>query len=195
LEYQRELEIVYAVEEELFATLLETVEYKKLPKAEINRLYQEYLGEYRLSYASSKDDLMSAYDSFDGFMVNNLVMSGILEEGDTDWESAFKKMVEDEVKEKIALFAIIQSEGWILSDDAYADLYRKFLVDGFATDSAGGKREDYDTDEKYEEALSLYEARMKNYYGGDVGLKETIYYNYGIGKIRECVKVVNSYDK
>ncbi len=176
LDDEREAEKQAEIESALWEHYLNKAEIKKKPNFEIKAVYNELYAELRKMYNS---DESAADYGFDGYVA---MIMGLETE---DWQSALSALAEEMVIEKLVKFYIIVEENLIPSEEEYQQVYddmiNNLLIDYLA--EVGCKRENFDTEEKYNERVELYRTQMISYYGED-SLKDEAYYIHAIKTLK-----------
>jgi len=174
-----------AAEDAMWERLKKEVDIKELPEREINRVYEDYLYSYRLEFEKTNEAGYD-YESFDDFMADYL---GI--ERDVDWQKLLRNNVEDEVTEKLIFYYIIRKEKLVPSDSVFDEIYRSELENDYFYYTQKDK-DDFESDEAYEKALSDYEKMILEHYG-EAFYIDTVYYNYASSKILQMATIVNNF--
>lgn len=168
------------IQNKLWKHLRESVKVKRLPKYEVRSLYDEYYYGYQAQYAG----FVNYYDSLDAFICASLEI-----DSSANWKAVLTSMVEDEVKEKLIFYYILQNENMVPEGEEFDRIYRRELEADF-TYYSGKTVDDYLTPGDYEKALSDYEAIIIEQYGKE-GYLNSVYYNYAIGLLVDMAKVEN----
>jgi hypothetical protein len=165
----------------MWTYLINNTQFKKLPKKEIERIFENYYYEFEMMYTASQ----GYYASLDAYIC---AYYGLAEYD--NWRLHLKNLVVKEVKERLIFYSVLRAEGLMISDEDYPDIYRKELESDFEY-YTGKNKSEYASTEEYEKALADYEKEILDYYGEDK-YKETIYYYYASEKMLEFATIVNT---
>ena len=123
LEEYRQISINALAEEAFWEQILAGVKVKKLPKREVNKMYD-----------SKMDELISAYE----YQISAGSYSGSLDAyarsylglgSNANWKDALHKLAEEAVTEKLIFYYIIQEEGLNPSKEEYDRIYDVIFSD------------------------------------------------------------------
>lgn len=123
LEEYRQISINALAEEAFWEQILAGVKVKKLPKREVDKMYD-----------SKMDELISAYD----YQISGGYYSGSLDAyarsylelgSNADWKNALRKLAEEAVTEKLVFYYIMQEEGLNPSKEEYDRIYDVIFSD------------------------------------------------------------------
>lgn len=168
-------------EEEMWAHLKEVVKIKRLPRAEVRSVYDNYYYALEAQYSASYS---SYYDSLELFLTDYFGLN----QGD-DWSAYLTEIAEDEITEKLIFYYIAREENLIPTGEELDKVYRDALESDYEK-STGKGREDFNTAEEYDAAIMAFEAKMLSTYG-EVGYLDTVYYNHAIVKIVQLADIKN----
>ena len=183
-EYEKNFDT--CAENALWERLNEAIRVKKYPTAEIERIYNDYVYSYKLSYASSGDETES--EGWDEYMRYALNMGQ-----DGDWTEVLLERVKSEVKEKLIFYSILRRENLLGDEQTKARIYREELEADFEH-YTGKSSNDYESAAAFESALYEYEALILEEYGMSSYL-DSVYYNYASKKILAYANIVNPNEK
>ncbi len=176
----RETEIRYAAEEEMWTRLKKECELKKYPERELQRVFNDYYYTYQMDFAQN---YANYYESVDEYI---RAYYGLEEGG--DWEAKLREQVEGEILEKLIFYSILRKENLVPSEEHYKEIYDRELRRDF--EYYGKTPYDFATEEEYLKALKDYETQIIEYYGADF-YKESVYYNYASEKMLGFANVIN----
>ena len=170
-------------EEALWKRLNEKIKVKKYPAVEYERIYEDYVYSYKLGFISANEEGEGYTD------LNEYIRATMgLDEGE-DWSEALQKRVMNEIKEKLIFYSIMRREKLVPTGDELDRVYREELEADFEY-YYEKTAADYESAEKYEEALLEFEKLVIDEYGED-SYMDSVYYNYASKKILELANIVN----
>lgn len=148
----------------------EVVKVKRLPKGEVNNFYRSFYNEVSQYYSSYQ----SYFSSFDQAARQYLGLAA-----NADWEAELVKKSEKATLEKLIFYYIAREEGILpegeVFDTAYDRIYNEML-DAYL-EQYNVNREDFDSDEEYEEQVDIYRDMLEANYGEDY-FTETVYFEH-----------------
>lgn len=168
-------------EEEMWAHLKEAARIKRLPRAEVRSVFDNYYYTLEAQYTAS---YANYYDSLELFLTDYLGLA----EG-ADWSAYITEIAEDEITEKLIFYSIARAENLIPTGAELDKVYKEALESDY-NKSTGKSREDFSTDEEYDSQILAFKAQMLSIYG-EAGYLDTVYYNYAIGKIVMMADIKN----
>ena len=171
---------------EMWKKLKQEIKIIRYPESEIDRIYLEYIYNYSLALAEA-NAAGEGYEDLDEYIVAQLD----LPQG-ADWTGTLIEMVRSDVKENLIIYAIMRRENLVPNEEEYQQIYMRELELDFEY-AEGKSRADYDSDEKYEQALSQFEKKVIEYYGVD-GYRDSVYYHYISQKLIEQYIVIVDVD-
>ena len=168
--------------EELFwSSVLEGAVIKEYPAGNIKSFCDEFKEELT-AYYNSNPYYAIYYPTLDIFACAYFG----LEEG-SDWQAQVRTVAENTIKEQLIFYYIATKEGFIPTEEEYRAEFDRYLIDTLAAN--GIKRENFDTEEKYLEAIESYRQQLiKN--NGEEAIREMINYNLTIKSILALITVI-----
>ncbi len=180
LEAEREDEKRYEAADKMWEKLKEKISVKKYPESELRRIFDDYYYNHQLEFA---ENYATYYESIDKYLKE------YYDVGDGgDWRAVLNEQVKNEVWEKLIFYSILKKENLVPTDEQFEKIYQKELE--FDFEYYGKTRKDFDTEEKYLEALEKYEKQVLEYYGEEFYI-ESVYYNYAVDKMLDFANIVN----
>ncbi len=185
-EYKESVEASRAtlIEQEFWKHVKENVVIKSLPEYEVNTLYNGYIEDLELRYASYS----SYYKTIEEFARAYYGLGS-----NEDYKKHLKDMSEETVAQQIMFYTVIKQEGFIPTDAEYKALYEEAVqerVDYHCENTSAYINALKECKSEEERTAKLAEIRaeiIENY--GDAYFKESIYYDYGIEKILGFAKI------
>ena len=172
-----------AAEEKMWQILKSNVKIKKYPATEVDRIYEDYVYSYKVSFLEQNEEGLG-YSDLDEFIAVQLG----LEEG-ANWSEYLLDMVKDELKEKLIFYTIIRRENLVPKGDEFDAVYKRELELDFEYYYEKTK-DDYKMDAEYEAALADFEKMILDYYGEDF-YTDSVYYNYATDKLLAFANIIN----
>lgn len=181
LEAMKEATNKALIEEEMWRHYHSKLEVKKLPKAEVKKIYLQYLGEIRQYYSFYG----SSFKSFDEFA---RYYFGLSEKA--NWSDYIMEEAKTAVTEKLVFYYIINKEGIAPNSSEYERIYNEIKEEHMKeyTELYKTELEASKTEEEKEAKLLEIETRMLEYYG-ETYFKETVYYRYANDYLIEFANV------
>ena len=171
-------------EEEMWAHLKSVAKIKRLPRAEVRSVFDNYYYTLEAQYTAAYTDY---YDTIDLFLTTYFG----LEDGG-DWSAYLTEIAEDEITEKLIFYSIARAEGLIPTGEELDKVYKETLESDYEAEY-GKTRDDFSSEEEYDKAIAAYKAEMLSTYG-ETGYLDTVYYGYAIGKILMLADIKNAAD-
>ena len=142
-----------------------------MPDFEVKAYYNELYAELKAMYEAEG----TTEYTFDGYAAMILGIET------TDWQSTLLQYAKDTVTEKLIFFYIINEENLIPTEEEYTETYEDMIHDYLIDylEDVGCKRENFDTEEAYNERVALYKEQMIRYYGEDY-FEENVYYVFAM---------------
>lgn len=167
------------IEEAMWAYYLEKAEFKRLPKNEVKKHFDDYYDELYARYESYS----YAYAGFDEFAVEALEL-----EGNESWEDVLMADAESAVRDKLIFYYVIREEGLLPSEEEYNRLYNSAIEDHIVDymDRAYGDK-DF-TLEEYNATVANVRIIVLDYYGEEY-FAENAYYTYAIERVLEFADI------
>lgn len=163
------------IEEEMFKHYLSKVEVKKLPEAEVQKMYDKYVSDARELY----NYYSTSFKSFDEFAKYYFEITDSVK-----WQDYVKARAEEAVTERLVFYYIIRNEGFTPSPEEFTqryneirEEYRKYYLDLHKTELEACKTEE----EKAAKLLEI-ESNMNAVYSEQY-FSELVYYEYGIERL------------
>ena len=158
-------------------------QYKNLPEGEVLDIYNSGIYEIESYYESYG---YSAYGTVDSFACTYLGLSS-----GSDWRAYIRQQAEYQVKQMLVFYYVTQQENFIPTEEEYKTEYEKTYNEMFDSYLASKefKREDYDSEEKYQSALEGHKKTFAAYYGADY-FRETVYYRFGLERIKDFANII-----
>ena len=165
-----------AIESAYWEHLRSTAKVKNLPESEVNAFYISYYAEvesYYNNYSSYFTSLDQAARQYLGLSAN------------ADWKAQIRENAENSVTEKLLFYYIIRAENLIPTGEVYEERYNKLYNDMLESYLEQYKvvREDYDTEEKYQEQVDIYRNIINTNYGESY-FRESVYFEYAMETLR-----------
>lgn len=168
------------IEESMWKHYKEKVKVKKLPKKDVQSVYDELYAEVESVYSQNGDtygDLDSTAVAYFGLPVNS------------DWRAHITSLAEESVLERLLFYYIAREEGFIPTGEDFRaaydreyqehlDYYMEYHKDKFVGV----------TEKEYAENLASLKAYLASYYGNEY-FEECAYYSYGIEKLIGLAKI------
>lgn len=156
----------------------------KYPKNEVDKIYEEYVEDVEYQFAESggyytneSTGESQTYNDVDSYARAYLQLSAT-----TNWKTYLRNMSESLVKERLVLYYIIREEGLKLTNKelkAEIEKTKQIYLDEYVEQYLAYEqksRDDFKSDEEYEEYVEDRAAEIFGYYDDDY-FKETTYYN------------------
>ena len=172
LEERKEKTNKSLIEEEMWEHYHSKLKIKKLPRAEVDKTYAEYLGEISEYYSIYG----MSFKSFDEFARNYFGLSE-----DQNWSDYIKAEAERSVSEKLTFFYIIRNEGILPDSTEYDSLYSE-IKDEYMKEFKQLYKTELDackTEEEKAAKLVEIEGKLFEYYG-ERYFHELVYYKYAM---------------
>lgn len=161
-----------AVEKMIWEHLHDKVNVKKLPKKQVEKVYNEYYVEIQSAYNNYYSSFYSTVDEFATAYLK--ITDG------TSWKSYIQAQAENIVTEKLIFYYIIREEGFVPSFDEYEAQYNKILEEYINYYTENIYKDELnaikDAAEK-EKRIAQIKAEMIEYYGEDY-FSEIVYYEF-----------------
>ena len=185
LELEYEDAVTAQIEEAMLEHFASCVTVKKLPEKEVEEYYQQYVYEMEQDYAAENSNFTSSYGSLDEYANTILDL-----ERYENWRDVLRERAELIVTDKLTFYYVARAEGFILSDEEL-DRRVEQMIDEYLAEylvSVGCEREDFDSDEKYEQTVARYREELVEYYNESY-FEENVRYAYAADKMREFAKL------
>ncbi len=155
----------------------------KLPRGEVNKLYDSYYQEVIANY-----EQYSSVLELDAFAIWYLEL-----DENADWKAYLRAEAERAVTEKLAFYYVIRNEGFIPSEKEFKELYEKSVSEHLDVylNSVFCSPSHYTTEEEYNEAVAGYKAEMMAELGEQY-FNDSVYVEYGMEKLFGCLTIKNS---
>ena len=176
----REEQIRVAVEDGFWDKVIAGSTFKKLPKDDVNAMYQSSVEELQAEFNNSYTNSYSG--NFSAFMRDYLGL------GATDsWEDAVRKNAEDSVKQKLIFYYIVRKENLVPTDAEYQEIYDDIFAEYLQSYL------DYykitEESENYEASVEQGKKIVVATYGEDY-FDELVRYEFAIKKIVSFATVI-----
>lgn len=181
LEEYRQISINALAEEAFWEQVLAGVKVKKLPRREVDKMYDSKMDELVSAYESQKTS-GSYSGSLDAFAREKLEVGK-----NADWKKALRKLSEDAVIEKLVFYYIIQEEELTPTKEEYDRIYDVIFSDhlqeyldyyGITEDSATYEK---DLEKGKKEVLAAY---------GEEYFDELVIYDYVMTEIVSRANII-----
>lgn len=169
------------IEDTFWNHVIDNMKVKKLPKAEVESFYRSGYNDVVAYYSNYQ----SYYKSFDEAARAYLGLAT----GES-WEDALRANAERAVKEKLAFYYIARAEDLKPEGEAFEATYDRIyndILDSYLTQYEVS-RENFDTDEEYEEKVQYYRDMIDTQYG-EAYFNEAAYFEYVMDIIRSNAKI------
>lgn len=153
------------------------VKVKKLPKNDVDDVYEEYYYETVTTYQTY---YAYAYDSLDAFARAYYKLSA-----NEDWQDYITERAKGVIVEKMLFYYIIRREGFIPEKSEFETLYQNVVneyLDYYANQFYKSELDAIKDEEEKAKKLSEIKEEMLSYYG-DTYFDEIVYYDYALEKI------------
>lgn len=157
-------------EKHLYDIVKENVKIKKMPEREIEYEYDEYVFYYKWACEVANEN--GAGYELDDYVVDSLGL-----EKDSDWETYLWEFIENSVLEKLIFYSIIRNEGLMENEEAFESFCNDELEKSYAVEY-GMTQEDFETAEKYQEAIKTYRQQKISECGSEDAFRDEMYYRY-----------------
>ena len=183
LEEAYDEQVLGIVEAKMWEHYVKVAKFKTLPEGEVLDFYNNSLYEIENYYNSYGT---SSYGSIDSFANAYLNLSG-----SSDWRAYLRQQAENQVKQMLVFYYVTQQENFVPTEEEFKTEYDKTYNEMFESylESKNFSREDYKTEELYQSALEGHKKTFNAYYGEDY-FKETIYYRFGLEKIKGFANII-----
>ncbi len=183
LEEAYDEQVLGIVEAKMWEHYVKAAKFKTLPEGEVLDFYNNSLYEIENYYNSYGT---SSYGSIDSFANAYLNLSG-----SSDWRAYLRQQAENQVKQMLVFYYVTQQENFVPTEEEFKTEYDKTYNEMFESylESKNFSREDYKTEELYQSALEGHKKTFNAYYGEDY-FKETIYYRFGLEKIKGFANII-----
>ena len=173
LEKKYEEDVKSIVESTLWKSLIADSNFKKLPKADVERAYESYISEIESTYASG----YSSYYSLDEFARAYLELGS-----GEDWRAKLRSDAEYSIKQKLAFYYIIRAEQLVPNDQEYQALYDELFGEYLQSylDYYGYT----ENDENYEAKVEAGKKEILSQYGESYW-RELVIYEFAIDALVE----------
>ncbi len=183
LEKQNQAEIDEILIEAMWSHYYSIAQFKELPQAEVNRLVRQQRNSIETAYKSnnggysSLDEYANAYVAYFGY---ELV-----------WTDYIKLVAESQIKEKLIFYYVARAENLLPTDEEYRTLAAKIIEEDIAYYllANGIKRENYESDEAYNEAAQPYRDKVNEAYSDESDLRYTVDLEYAEGRMSKMAIV------
>ena len=181
LEEYRQISINALAEEAFWEQVLAGVKVKKLPKREVDRMYDDKMEQLVSSY-----QYQSAENTFSGSL-DTYAREYLKLGSNANWKNALRKLAEEAVIEKLIFYYIIQEEGLTPSKEDYDRIYDVIFSDhlqeyldyyGITEDSA-----------TYEKDLAKGKEDVLDAYGEEY-FNELVIYDYVMTEIVSRANII-----
>ena len=180
LDNNRQSTVNALIEETFWENVMKGAEVKKLPKREVEKMYNGLLAQIISAFQSQGSSTAYAND-FDAFARATLELSS-----SADWEAYLRKDAEEAVKEKLIFYYIVQVEGFEMTDEEYQNTYDMIFSDHLQ------EYLDYYSITKdtpnYEKEVAKGKKEVLDAYGEDY-FDELVIYDYVMNKLAERANV------
>ncbi len=184
LEDDEAAEIDQILIEAMWTHLYSIAQIKELPEDELRRIFIEYKKQIEEAYEEND----GGYPSFDAYANAYAQYLG----AKVPWEQYFKSQAESEVKQKLIFYYVARAEGLLPTEEEFDKLAKAIVEEELATylSTLGIKRENYNTDEEYEEAVAPYRSEVEAIYADEEYLEWVVHLEFAEKKMSKLGKVV-----
>ena len=171
------------IEELVWEHLLTSVRVKKLPKNDVNDVYDAYY-----------DEIVYQHETIgQGYSIGEFARVYIGLDASEDWQEYLITEAERAVTEKLLFYYIIRNEGWCPEGDTLDEYYTK-AVDTYLTaalEASGISPESYDDRAEYDKIVSEVRAGLIADFGEDYFV-EIAYSEYGWERLLENITIIDN---
>ena len=168
-------------EELVWEQLVENIEIE-MPIREVDYDYEEYLSLYNWMYQMANDS-GQGYESLDEYMTTQLGL-----ELGSDWNTYVWNSLDEDVRRKLIFYSIAKNEG--LTEAEYEE-FCDFEMKRSYKSEVGKSAEDFESAEKYEEAIAEYRQEKVDICGGEDEFKHEMYFRYASEIIINNAKITD----
>lgn len=170
-------------EELLWEHLLSSATVKRLPKNDVNDIYDTYYGEIVYQHESLGQ----------GYSIGEFARMYIGLDASEDWQAYLLRQAEAAVTEKLLFFYIIRAEGWVPEGELLDEYYDKEVTSHLtaALEASDIRAEDYEDRAEYDELVAEVRAGLINDLG-EAYFTELAYTDYGMEKLRENIIIIDN---
>ena len=158
-------------------SVLEGAVIKQLPEEYVTATHNKIMADFDAMYES-----YSKYYSYDELA---RLYFGVKE--GADWRPEVRKLAEDQIKQELIFYYIMDVEGLDPTAEEYEELFDKYLEKALADNNI--TIGNFNTEEEYLEHKKQYKAKLLETKGEDY-FRETIYFSIGYDAIMEYANVV-----
>lgn len=170
------------IEDALWEHLLASVKVKKLPKNDVNDVYDGYY-----------DEIVYQHEAIgQGYSIGEFARVYLGLDRSADWQSYLVREAERAVTEKLLFFYIIRREGWCPTADKLDEYYERALNEHLtaALEASGIRPESYEDRAEYDKIALEVKAGLIADFGEDY-FTEIAYSEYGMEKILENITIID----
>ena len=170
------------IEDALWEHLLASVKVKRLPKNDVNDIYDAYYEEIVYQHETIGQ----------GYSIGEFARVYIGLDASADWQAYLVAEAEAAVTEKLLFFYIIRSEGWYPTGDKLDEYYEKALSVYLtaALEASGISPEDYEDKAEYDTLVLDVKTGLVADFGEDYFI-ELAYSEYGWEKLLENITITD----
>ena len=173
-DYERRREKL--IDDLLWEHLLSAVSVKKLPKNDVNDVYDAYY-----------DEMLYQHESLgQGYSIGEFARMYMGLDASADWQACLVAEAERAITEKLLFFYIIRREGWIPEGEVLDEYYESAvtLYVNAALEASGITRESFDTEDEYNTIVSEVRMGIIADFGEEYFI-EVAYSDYGTERLIE----------
>lgn len=180
---EHESKVNEAIDAAMWEHFLAVVKVKKLPEAEVRYFYNNAVNEINGYY----ETYSSYYKNFADAACDYLQIAK-----GSDWKAEAQRRAEQSVTEKLVFYYIARTENLIPSGATLDALYEEMLADmtNQYLEQANIKREDFKTEEEYNEKVQQYRDLILTNYGSAY-ITENVVYEQVMIALRKYATNVN----
>ena len=171
------------IEDLIWERLLSSAKVKRLPKNDVNDIYDSYYEEILYQHETIGQ----------GYSIGEFARVYIGLDASEDWQAYLVRQAEAAVTEKLLFFYIIRSEGWCPAGDTLDEYYDKAadVYVNAALEASGISPEDYEDKAEYNKIVAEVKAGIISDFGSDY-FYEIAYSEYGWERLLENITIVDN---
>ncbi|MBQ9084831.1 MAG: hypothetical protein IJY24_04160 [Clostridia bacterium] len=176
-------DVLNLVQSAMWEHYIKVAKFKSLPEGEVLDFYNSSLSEIEGYYSSYGQ---SSYGSLDSFATTYLNL-----DSKADWRAYLRQQAEYQVKQMLVFYYVTQREGFVPTEEEFKVEYRKLYDEAFERylESKEFSRDDYKTEELYQNALEGHKKTFDAYYGEEY-FKENVYFKFGLERIKAFANLI-----
>ena len=170
------------IEDLLWEHLISSATLKKLPRNDVNDIYDGYYEEIVYQHESYGQE----------YSIGEFARLYIGLDASEDWQAYLLREAEAAVAEKLLFFYIIRAEGWVPEGEALDEYYERAVKAHLtaALEASDIRAEDFDTAEEYNNLVAdVRSGLVKDF--GEAYFTEIAYSEYGMEKILANISITD----